>query len=138
MQKMLSQFSTSSSSRPLSIYIGDSITDLSCLLAADVGIIIQSSRSAPSDPDVIHPAFCLLNERGYHVMPVQAYRKLYMKERSEEDRRELRENRTNRLLRACNFEEILESGMLDDKSWNPKEVRRLNVDESEDIGMEKT
>jgi len=71
-------------------------------------------------------------------MPVQAYRKLYMKERSEEDRRELRENRTNRLLRACNFEEILESGMLDDKSWNPKEVRRLNVDESEDIGMEKT
>jgi hypothetical protein len=134
---MLSQFSTSSSAfRPFSIYIGDSVTDLSCLLAADVGIIIQSPRSPPSDPDISHPAFCLLNECGYEVTPVQAYRKLYVKERSEEDR-ELRENKTNRLLRAYNFEEILQSGMLDDKSWNPREMRRLNIDESEDIRIKK-
>ncbi|HEX3017549.1 MAG TPA: hypothetical protein VHP31_06815 [Caproicibacter sp.] len=60
-----------------------------------------------------------------------------MKERSEEDGREFGGNGINRLLCASNFEEILESGMLDDESWSPKEMRTLNIGGSGDVRIER-
>lgn len=93
-----------SSPQPLTVYIGDSPTDLSPLLHADIGIIMNSPSSTPGALNVI------IDKCGYKVLPVSEYKELYRKGENENDAI---------LLSANNFTEIMDSGMLQDEEWDP-------------------
>ncbi|KFZ13017.1 hypothetical protein V502_06817 [Pseudogymnoascus sp. VKM F-4520 (FW-2644)] len=93
-----------SSPEPLTVYIGDSPTDLSPLLHADIGIIMNSPSSTPGALNVI------IDKCGYRVLPVSEYKELYRKGENEN---------VAILLSANNFTEIMDSGMLQDEEWGP-------------------
>ncbi|OBT88018.1 hypothetical protein VE02_02891 [Pseudogymnoascus sp. 03VT05] len=93
-----------SSPEPLTIYIGDSPTDLSPLLHADIGIITNSPSSTPGALGV------LINKCSYSVLPVSKYKELYRKGENE---------KVAILLSVNNFTEIIDSGMLQDEEWDP-------------------
>ncbi|KFY33353.1 hypothetical protein V494_07697 [Pseudogymnoascus sp. VKM F-4513 (FW-928)] len=86
------------------VYIGDSPTDLSPLLHAHVGIIMNSASSTPGALSV------LVDKCGYRVLPVSQYKELYGK--GEHEKAAL-------FLCANNFKEIMDSGMLQDEEWDP-------------------
>lgn len=89
---------------PLTVYIGDSPTDLSSLLHADIGIIMNPASSTPGDLSV------LIEKCGYRILPVSEYKGLYHKGESED---------VAILLSINNFAEIKDSGMLQDEEWDP-------------------
>jgi hypothetical protein len=94
---------------PFIVYIGDSPTDLSPLLQADIGIIMcppSSNRGALGT---------LINKCGYRVLPVSEYKGLYSKEKGEDE---------SILLSANNFMEIMESGMFHDQEWDPRNTKK--------------
>lgn len=93
-----------SSPPALTVYIGDSLTDLSPLLHADIGIIMNSAPSTPGALD------SLIDRCGYRVLPVSEYKKLYSKEENE---------KVAILLSINNYTEIIDSGMLQDENWDP-------------------
>lgn len=92
-----------SSPKPLTVYIGDSPTDLSPLLHADIGIIMHSPSSTPGALNVI------IEKCGYRVLPVSEYKELYRKGENENEAI---------LLSANNFTEIMDSDMLQDEEWD--------------------
>lgn len=92
------------SPEPLTVYIGDSPTDLSPLLYADIGIIMNRSPSSPGAPSE------LVDKCGYRVIPVSQYKELYC---------EVENEQVAILLSANDFTEIMESGVLDEQEWNP-------------------
>jgi hypothetical protein len=92
------------SPEPLTVYIGDSPTDLSPLLNADIGIIMNHSPSPPGAPSE------LVDKCGYRVIPVSQYKELYCERENE---------RVAILLSANDFTEIMESGVLDEQEWDP-------------------
>lgn len=92
------------SPKPLTVYIGDSPTDLSSLLHADVGIIMNSASSTPGALSV------LIEKCGYRILPVSEYKELYCKGESEN---------VAIMLSIDNFAEIKDSGMLQDEEWDP-------------------
>lgn len=98
------------SPKPLTIYIGDSPTDLSPLLHADIGIIMNSPSSTPGALGV------LINRCGYRVLPVSEYKELYCKGEA---------GKEAILLSANDFVEIMESGMLDDPEWDPTAAKEV-------------
>ncbi|KFX96771.1 hypothetical protein V490_03151 [Pseudogymnoascus sp. VKM F-3557] len=92
------------SPEPLTVYIGDSPTDLSPLLNADIGIIMNHTPSPPGAPSE------LVDKCGYRVIPVSQYKELYCERENE---------RVAILLSANDFTEIMESGVLDEQEWDP-------------------
>lgn len=52
-----------------------------------------------------------IKARGYDVIPVKEYKDLYVPGEGRQ---------TARFLSAWDYEEILESGVLDDEEWDPK------------------
>ncbi|KFY55518.1 hypothetical protein V496_06980 [Pseudogymnoascus sp. VKM F-4515 (FW-2607)] len=92
------------SPEPLTVYIGDSPTDLSSLLHADIGIIMNPASSTPGALSV------LIEKCGYRILPVSEYKGLYHKGESED---------VAILLSINNFAEIKDSGMLQDEEWDP-------------------
>lgn len=107
-----------SSPQLLTVYIGDSPTDLSPLLHADIGIIMNSASSTPGALGV------LIDKCGYRVLPVSEYKKLYCKGENE---------KVAILLSVNNFKEIIDSGMLQDEEWDPTAAKEAwKKAESED------
>lgn len=125
------------SPRPPIIYIGDSVTDLYCLLMADVGIILLPPSTV--DPST-NPLVTIVRSCEFAVAPVSAYKTLYQregtktKEEADPESMELEVAEADddidmlavddeepvlgpfvRLLMANSFEEILECGLLDDQ-----------------------
>ncbi|OBT98708.2 hypothetical protein VE01_03426 [Pseudogymnoascus verrucosus] len=98
-----------SSPEPLTIYIGDSPTDLSPLLHADIGIIMNSPSSTPG------ALGALIDKCGYRVLPVSEYEELYRKGEDE---------KVAILLSVNNFTEIIDSGMLQDEGWDPTAAKK--------------
>lgn len=98
-----------SSPEPLTIYIGDSPTDLSPLLHADIGIIMNSPSSTPG------ALGALIDKCGYRVLPVSEYKELYRKGEDE---------KVAILLSVNNFTEIIDSGMLQDEGWDPTTAKK--------------
>ncbi|KFY04479.1 hypothetical protein O988_00745 [Pseudogymnoascus sp. VKM F-3808] len=92
------------SPRPLTVYIGDSPTDLSPLLNAHIGIIMNHS---PSLPGALSE---LVDKCGYRVVPVSQYKELYS---------DVENEKVAILLSANDFTEIMESGVLDEQEWDP-------------------
>lgn len=102
---MLYNFDLGVESPPtLTVYIGDSPTDLSPLLHADIGIITNPPSSTPGALSV------LIDKCGYKVLPVSEYKELYRKGENE---------KVAILLSVNNFTEIIDSGMLQDEEWDP-------------------
>ncbi|ELR02121.1 hypothetical protein GMDG_05280 [Pseudogymnoascus destructans 20631-21] len=98
-----------SSPEPLTVYIGDSPTDLSPLLNADIGIIMNSTSSTPGSLNG------LIDRCGYRVLPVSEYKELYRKGENE---------KVGILLSVNNFTEIIDSGMLQDEEWDPTAAKK--------------
>ncbi|OBT69891.1 hypothetical protein VE03_00452 [Pseudogymnoascus sp. 23342-1-I1] len=106
------------SPQPLTVYIGDSPTDLSPLLHADIGIIMESPSSTPG------ALRNLIEKCGYRVLPASKYKELYRKGDSE---------KVAILLSVNNFMEIKDSGMLEDEKWDPTAAKEAwKKAESED------
>jgi hypothetical protein len=106
---MLSSFQTEPLSfSPFTIYMGDSPTDLSPLLQADIGIIMRPSSSTTGALST------LINKCGYKILPVSEYKGLHSEEKGE---------KISILLSANNFAEIMDSGLLHDQEWDSKKTR---------------
>lgn len=119
MLKQLLRISQSSSRRgvPCSyIYIGDSTTDLACLLGADIGIIMcDETVQSPPSSDLLepanHPLLEMLHTCGYVTRHIRDYELLYKKVGDDE------QSPYVRLLWATNFDEILDSNMMSNGNW---------------------
>ena len=140
---------TGCGARPQQIYIGDSTTDLSCLVRADVGIIMcpdlepttpiplsATSKGKSSDPlltnanirqEVLdpppHPLIDVLHACGFETRHVRDYEMLHTKVNPAED-----DSPYVHLLWARNFDEILSSGMLSNWTWDSTKRKRMEND----------
>lgn len=109
----ISQSSGGRGARCSNIYIGDSTTDLACLLHTDVGIIMcDEPLPFPPSPEPLEPTnhsiIKTLHTCGYVARHIRDYEMLYKKVDDDE------QSPCVRLLWARNFDEILDSGMLSD------------------------
>ncbi len=113
-------------SRPPRMYIGDSITDISCLLALDVGIVITEN---PEQCEALEA----LTSCGLAYKHINECNFLYRQEFTTAPDDEETGDTGNyvRLLWARDFKEILDSGMLD-ADWNRMKLVKDSMERAMD------